>query len=961
MKLLLSSIRCVGLYSLLAAITPAFAQGTAYTYQGRLNDAGSPANGNYELQFYLRDALTAGSPVGATNTVAPVMASNGLFTVMLDFGPGMFTGAGRWLEIGVRTNGSVGAYATLSPRQPLTPVPYAITASNLSGALPAAQLTGTVPAGSLSGTYGNAVTLNNDGNSFTGSGAGLTGVNAAALNGLNASNLWQLNGNNVAAGQFLGSTNNQPLELKANNSRVARYEPNTNGAPNVIGGAAVNYVAPGKVGAVIAGGGATNYVGVVYSNTVSADFGTIGGGNGGNVQATANYSTVGGGLNNLLYPGASGSTIAGGQYNEIRTSSYLGAVAGGFNNVILPNAGYGSIGGGQENNVSGALATIPGGYKNRATGVGSFAAGQNAQALHDGAFVWEDNLNSTPFASTASNQFLIRATGGLGIGTNNPQTALHVNGTVTAANFSGSGVGLSGIAGGSIIAGSISNAAIANSNITAVKIASGQVVKSLNGLTDGVNLTAGANVILTTNANTLQISSPGGGLSLPYSGTVASGLSAFTLANSGSGPAAVFLGNVGVGTSSPYNNLDVRGSFGLFGGSLSGSPYQRFDLRADTNAGLLFEAPVDSIGNKLPYHFNWTIGGSDAMTILGNGNVGLGTAAPSGSLHVVTGGAQQLYLERTGAITGNYRLGIAGANNNFMIQDEFAGGGTPRLAIDGSGNVGIGTTSPAGMLDVFGKTIVRDSTGVNGITLDSAAGAAQRLYSDYFGAGTEQDLILGTYANRANQLCLATSGKVGIGTTSPGATLEVAGELRLTTSYACLNLQNFSGANSIYFNNSQPLVFSTAPFVQTRMIITPSGNVGIGTQTPSASLHVIGNILASGTITPNSDRNAKTDFAPVDAAAVLAKVAALPILQWRFKAEEEQVKHFGPMAQDFRAAFGLGAMPTAIATVDADGVALAAIQGLNQKLNEKDTEIEGLKARLERLEKLMNQQNGIAK
>src|SRR5207253_10920040 len=89
---------------------------------------------------------------------------------------------------------------------------------------------------------------------------------------------------------------------------------------------------------------------------------------------------------------------------------------------------------------------------------------------------------------------------------------------------------------------------------------------------------------------------------------------------------------------------------------------------------------------------------------------------------------------------------------------------------------------------------------------------------------------------------------------------------------------------------------------------------------------------ATATITPNPDRNAKTEFEPVDTAAVLKRVAALPIQQWRFKTEQPGVKHVGPMAQDFHAAFGLGALPTAIATVDADGVALAAIQGLNQKV-----------------------------
>jgi trimeric autotransporter adhesin len=98
----------------------------------------------------------------------------------------------------------------------------------------------------------------------------------------------------------------------------------------------------------------------------------------------------------------------------------------------------------------------------------------------------------------------------------------------------------------------------------------------------------------------------------------------------------------------------------------------------------------------------------------------------------------------------------------------------------------------------------------------------------------------------------------------------------------------------------------------------------------------------------------------VDNDSILARVSKLKIQQWRFKAETEGVKHIGPMAQDFREAFGLGEIPTAIATVDADGVAFAAIQGLNDKveqqsaeLKEKETEIAELKTRLEKLERLM--------
>lgn len=104
------------------------AQGTTFTYQGRLNAQGVAANGNYDLTFALYDAPSGGNAVGLPLTNSAVAVSNGLFTITLDFGPGVFSGANRWLEIGVRTNGSQTPFATLSPRQQTTATPYAIQA-----------------------------------------------------------------------------------------------------------------------------------------------------------------------------------------------------------------------------------------------------------------------------------------------------------------------------------------------------------------------------------------------------------------------------------------------------------------------------------------------------------------------------------------------------------------------------------------------------------------------------------------------------------------------------------------------------------------------------------------------------------------------------------------------------------------------------------------------------------------
>ena len=178
------------LITLLWPVAMLRAQGTAFNYQGQLVDSGQPASGIYDFRFWIYDSTNIpGVILAGPVTNSAVAVTNGLFSVQMDFGPGVFTGLPAWLQIAVRTNGAA-MFTNLTPRQQLTPVPYAIfanTASNLSGALPAAQVSGTLPASAFTG-YTNTVALTNGANlfsgSFTGNGGGVTNVNTASLTGV---------------------------------------------------------------------------------------------------------------------------------------------------------------------------------------------------------------------------------------------------------------------------------------------------------------------------------------------------------------------------------------------------------------------------------------------------------------------------------------------------------------------------------------------------------------------------------------------------------------------------------------------------------------------------------------------------------------------------------------------------------------------------------------------------------
>jgi uncharacterized small protein (DUF1192 family) len=127
--------------------------------------------------------------------------------------------------------------------------------------------------------------------------------------------------------------------------------------------------------------------------------------------------------------------------------------------------------------------------------------------------------------------------------------------------------------------------------------------------------------------------------------------------------------------------------------------------------------------------------------------------------------------------------------------------------------------------------------------------------------------------------------------------------------------------------------------------LTPTIGAGVFISTSTGA-----HLTSGGAWTNASAREAKEGFEAVDQQDVLERVASLPVTTWNYKNEDPAIRHMGPVAQDFAAAFELGGSETAISTVDADGVALAAIQGLYERVQALEAENEELEARLAALE-----------
>src|SRR5256886_11102508 len=192
----------------------AMAQTTAFTYQGRLTDSSTPANGNYDLQFTLWDSVSGGSQIGAPQNFSNIGVSSGIFTVTLDFGANAFPGTNRFLEISARLTGA-SAFTLLTPRQQITSTPYAVRSANATLADTSTNATqlGGVGAGQYVQTSDSRLT---DSRSPA---AGSSNYIQNTTNYQSSSN-FNISGNGTASGTLSGSVVNAANEFDLGGNAV---------------------------------------------------------------------------------------------------------------------------------------------------------------------------------------------------------------------------------------------------------------------------------------------------------------------------------------------------------------------------------------------------------------------------------------------------------------------------------------------------------------------------------------------------------------------------------------------------------------------------------------------------------------------------------------------------------------------------------------------------------------------
>jgi hypothetical protein len=398
-------------------------------------------------------------------------------------------------------------------------------------------------------------------------------------------------------------------------------------------------------------------------------------------------------------------------------------------------------------------------------------------------------------------------------------------------------------------------------------------------------------------------------------------------------------------------------------------------------------------------------GSGTNLTSLNAGSLTTGTV-PLSSLSGITSNqlssaTWQLATNLNGgnaALASNVVSGIA-ITNAFITNSSFAGSGAGLTNLPASqlisigntngvaaGNFFVGAAGNSAMAGYNNTGIGVHALGANTGGLDNMAAGLNALLANTSGSG---NTALGTYALQANTngsdntavgLNALYANSSGNNDTASGIYALYSNTNGDNTAVGAYALQGSTsgfgntavGYNALYTSTTGSNNIALG-YLAGQAITSGSSNIDIGNVGLSGDANIIrigsgqtaayfpGTVFASG-MALSSDRDIKRDFTPVNPETVLDKVLAMPVTEWQYKADVDVVRHIGPMAQDFHAAFDLnGSDDKHISVVDEGGVALAAIQGLNEKLNEKDAEIQALKARLDKLERLIDARTKEAK
>lgn len=332
---------------------------------------------------------------------------------------------------------------------------------------------------------------------------------------------------------------------------------------------------------------------------------------------------------------------------------------------------------------------------------------------------------------------------------------------------------------------------------------------------------------------------------------------------------------------------------------------------------------------------------SASLTLTANGN-GMGTTAPTELLH----------LRSTGVDYPRAQILIENAHGASVVRELM------RLKNNGGSSIALENTNTGNttLIGVDAVDILHVGGGGNG-KIQIAPGAPDKsVFAGILGVGIGHDTPEEALHIRAD------------GNAFESAKILVEDVNPLRAARNMLELKNNGGVrvrlNNTDINESWLLTTDQTNKLQFR-ILGPAkpffgqranGFFEVGTNGQlNFNVRPNGNAFLRGTmqvqnLVQTSDRHAKEKFKSVDVDEILEKVAAMPVTSWQYKGEDGNVRHVGPVAQDFYSAFGLGENEKTISAIDADGISLAAIKGLYEQVKKKDKKISELAARIERSE-----------